>query len=55
VDVSATVGLTGKGGAGLGAVLSDYDGDGDVDLFVANDSTPSFLWRNDSTRGAASC
>jgi hypothetical protein len=47
VDVSAECGVVGTGGAGLGAVLSDYDDDGDVDLFVANDSTPNFLWRND--------
>jgi len=48
VDVSAPAGLVGRGGAGLGAVLSDCDADGDVDLFVANDSTPNFLWRNDA-------
>ncbi len=48
VDISAAAGLTGSGGAGLGAVVSDYDGDGDLDLFVANDSTPNFLWRNDA-------
>jgi hypothetical protein len=48
VDVSAPSGLVGRGGAGLGAVLSDCDADGDVDLFVANDSTPNFLWRNDA-------
>ena len=47
VDVSAEAGVAGTGGAGLGAVLSDCDGDGDVDLFVANDSTPNFLWRNE--------
>ncbi len=47
VDVSVAVGVAGCGGAGLGAVLSDFDGDDDVDLFVANDSTPNFLWRND--------
>jgi len=47
VDVSRQVGVTGTGGSGLGAVISDCDGDGDVDLFVANDSTPNFLWRNE--------
>jgi hypothetical protein len=31
---------------GLGVVATDYDGDGFVDLFVANDSNPNFLYRN---------
>jgi hypothetical protein len=31
---------------GLGAMTLDYDGDGDTDLSVANDSTPNFLWEN---------
>jgi hypothetical protein len=34
----------------LGAVTGDYDGDGDTDLYVANDSRPNFLWRNDRGR-----
>src|SRR5205814_988481 len=31
---------------GLGILPLDYDGDGDTDLFVANDSSPNFLWEN---------
>ena len=31
---------------GFGVVSTDYDGDGFVDLFVANDSNPNFLYRN---------
>jgi hypothetical protein len=31
---------------GLGVVCSDFDGDGRVDIFVANDSTPNFLYHN---------
>jgi len=32
---------------GLGVVMSDVDGDGDLDIYVANDSTSNFLWRNE--------
>ena len=31
---------------GLGVVAADYDGDGHIDLFVANDETPNVLFRN---------
>ncbi len=32
---------------GLGVSWADYDNDGDVDLYVANDSTPNLLFRNE--------
>ena len=35
---------------GLGVVPEDFDGDGDFDLFVANDETPNVLFRNDDGR-----
>ena len=35
---------------GLGAVAGDYDDDGDLDVYVANDSTPNVLYRNDGGR-----
>jgi hypothetical protein len=31
---------------GLGVVMGDYDGDGRLDIYVANDSTPSSLYHN---------
>ena len=33
-------------GKGLGVVASDFDGDGNIDVFVANDSVKNTLWRN---------
>ncbi|MCH8292879.1 CRTAC1 family protein [Candidatus Poribacteria bacterium] len=44
-DVSQVSGVTGAG-RGLGVVSGDYDNDGDVDIFVANDMSPNFLYRN---------
>jgi hypothetical protein len=46
-DVTRQAGLTeGSGYYGLGVVWGDYDNDGDRDLYVANDSTPNLLFRN---------
>ncbi len=38
-----------KGGKGLGVVAADYDDDGDVDLYVANDTTANYLFQNDGS------
>lgn len=47
-EVGEVVGLESAGlEYGLGAVLSDLDSDGDLDLFVANDTNPNRLYRND--------
>ncbi len=46
-DVSKLAGVDDPNGYfGLGAVWSDLDGDGKLDLFVANDGEPNFLYRN---------
>ena len=47
-DITAKSGISGANGKGLGIVCGDIDNDGDVDIFVANDTTPNFLYRNDS-------
>jgi hypothetical protein len=46
VDATARAGLRETTGKGLGVLATDFDDDGDQDLFVTNDSTPNFLWRN---------
>ena len=48
-DITAAAGISGADGKGLGVVCGDVDNDGDVDIFVANDTTPNFLYLNDST------
>jgi hypothetical protein len=46
VDVSAEAGIVDEGGRGLGVVACDLDDDGKVDLYVANDTTANYLFRN---------
>ena len=46
-DVSAATGIDQPTHLGLGVLFTDYDGDGDQDIYVANDSTPNLLYRND--------
>ena len=45
-DVSAETGIGKHLGKGMGAVIADYDGDGFMDVFVANDNMPNFLFHN---------
>jgi len=46
-DVSVKAGVSDPDGYyGLGVICSDFDGDGLVDIYVANDSTPNFLYHN---------
>jgi tetratricopeptide (TPR) repeat protein len=46
VDVTAEAGIVDRDGRGLGVVICDIDDDGLVDIFVANDMTANFLYRN---------
>lgn len=46
VDISAEAGILDRTGEGLGVVANDLDGDGRVDLFVANDQSAKFLFLN---------
>src|ERR1700682_702654 len=46
-DVSKKAGVSDPNGYyGMGVICSDFDEDGFVDIFVANDSTPNFFYHN---------
>jgi hypothetical protein len=45
-DVSVKAGISKPSGKGLGVVSLDYDNDGRVDLFQANDAVQNFLFHN---------
>lgn len=48
-DVSVESGVAAHAGTGMGVVCSDYDSDGDTDVFVGNDQMPNFLFQNDGS------
>lgn len=45
IDVTRDAGIVGRDGKGLGVVACDVNGDGRLDIFVANDGTPCFLYK----------
>ena len=45
-DVTAELGVESRGGRSLQAIFTDFDLDGDLELYVANDLSPNFLYRN---------
>ena len=46
VDVTEKAGINAAYGNGLGVVCADFNGDGRIDIFVANDKTPNQMWIN---------
>ena len=49
-DVSAATGIGAHVGRGMSVGVADADGDGFLDIFVANDQTRHFLFRNEGGR-----
>jgi len=50
-DVSIPTGIAAQVGKGMGVAIADYDGDGWMDIFVANDNERNFLFRNKAGKG----
>ncbi len=47
-DISASAGILAPDGKGLGIVVGDLDDDGWLDIYIANDSAPNFLFHNET-------
>jgi hypothetical protein len=45
-DVTAATGMAAEFGPALGVATADFDGDGWLDIYVANDGQPNQLWLN---------
>ncbi len=45
-DVSQSSGISSVAGPGLGVTCTDFNGDGWLDIYVANDGAANFLWLN---------
>ncbi len=45
VDISEQAGIN-KAGKGLGVLMADIDLDGDLDIYITNDTVSNFLWTN---------
>ena len=48
-DVTAAAGMAGEFGPALGVATADFNGDGWIDIYVANDGQPNQLWINQRT------
>ncbi len=50
-DISSQSGVAKHIGKGMGVAIADYNDDGFIDVFVANDTLPNFLFRNNGRGG----
>jgi enediyne biosynthesis protein E4 len=50
-DVTIPMGITDRDGRAMGVGAIDYDDDGFVDIYVANDHSMNYLWHNNGGKG----
>ncbi len=50
-DVTEAMGIVDVDGRAMGVGAADYNADGFMDIYVANDHTVNYLWRNDGGKG----
>lgn len=50
-DVTSDMGIDDIDGRAMGVGAADYNDDGFVDIYVANDHTVNYLWHNDAGKG----
>ena len=50
-NVTKSMGITDTDGRAMGVGAIDYDDDGFVDIYVANDHSLNYLWHNDAGKG----
>lgn len=50
-DVTKSMGITDRDGRAMGVGAADYDDDGFVDIYVANDHSMNYLWHNNGGKG----
>lgn len=50
-DVTKAMGIIDRDGRAMGVGAADYDDDGFVDIYVANDHSMNYLWHNNGGKG----
>jgi len=47
-NISSSSGIDSSSGGALGVIAADFNGDQKIDIYIANDQFPNYLWQNNS-------